>query len=114
MNTVTIVGRLGRDPELKNVGESQVVNFTLAEDYRVKGEKATNWHSCSLWGKSAAALANNLKKGDVVGVAGSIEQRKYTAKDGTEKTAHEVKCSSFSFIPSNKKADEAPSEVTEF
>lgn len=113
MNVLNLVGRLGGDPELKAVGESVVANFSIATDRKEKGEKITDWHRCSLWGKSAQVLADNLKKGDVVGVTGTVTYRSYE-KDGEKRTATEVKCSNFHFVPgANKKAD-ATGEVTEF
>lgn len=104
MNTVTIVGRIGNDLELKEVGDSKVVNFSLAEDYRKGKEKITNWHRCALWGKSAEVFTDNLKKGDVVGVTGEIQYRK-DPKD--EKRIYtDIRCSGFYFIPSNKRDEE--------
>ena len=106
MNTVSLVGRLGAEPELKEVGDSFVVNFSLATDRREKGEKVTDWHRCSLWGKSAQAFATHLHKGEVVGVNGAVTYRRYE-KEGVEHIATEIKCSGFSFIPgANKKNEE--------
>jgi len=107
MNSVNLVGRLGGDPELKTVGDSVVANFSIATDRREKGEKVTDWHRCSLWGKSAQVLSDNLKKGDVLGVTGAVTYRKYTNKDGVEATATEIKCNNFSFIPgANRREDD--------
>jgi single-strand DNA-binding protein len=106
MISVTAVGRLGQDVEIKAVGEGTVANFSLAVSRKVKGESVSDWYNCSLWGKSGEAMAQYLKKGDVVGVSGTLEQRKYTAKDGTEKVSVEIKCTGFSFIPgANAKKD---------
>lgn len=104
MNTVTIVGRIGNDLELKQVGDSQVVNFRLAEDYRKGKEKITNWHSCVLWGKSAEVFTDNLKKGDVVGVTGELQQRKDPKDD--KRVYTDVRCASFYFIPGANKREE--------
>jgi len=103
MNTINLVGRLGGDPELKEVGDSHVANFSIATDSRIKKEKVTQWHRCSLWGKSAVALAEHLKKGDVVGVTGEVQ---YTKVEGGKGYYVNIACSNFHFIPGNKKNEE--------
>lgn len=107
MNIINLVGRLGRDPELKAVGESQVVNFSIATDSRIKKEKVTQWHNCSLWGKSAAAFAEYLKKGDVVGVTGEVQ---YTKVEGGKGYYVNIACSNFHFIPSQQAKKEEGEE----
>ncbi len=112
VNVLTLVGRLGADPELKTVGENVVANFSIATDRKEKGEKVTDWHRCSLWGKGAETLCAHLKKGDVVGVTGAVTYRTFE-KNGEKRTATEIKANSFSFIPgAAKKAEDG--EVTEF
>jgi single-stranded DNA-binding protein len=48
MISATVVGNLGRDAELKTVGNGSVLSFALASTAKVKGEKTTTWVSCSL------------------------------------------------------------------
>lgn len=87
MNVCTFVGRLGRDPELKEVGSNKVLSFSVASDTGYGDNKSTIWLDCSVWGRRGESLSQFLTKGTQVTVAGSLSERKYQAKDGQEKTA---------------------------
>lgn len=89
MNILTIAGQLGRDSELKQAGQEQILRFSVADSQGK--EKPTIWHNCTLWGRRATSLQQYLTKGQNVTVTGSITQREYTDKDGQKKTAQEVK-----------------------
>ena len=95
LNKVFLIGNLGRDPELKQVGSSSLLTFSVAtsESWEKDGEwkEKTEWHRVNLWGPQAERLASKLCKGATVHVDGSIESRKYTGKDGVEKTSYEIK-----------------------
>jgi single-strand DNA-binding protein len=105
LNTVSLVGRLGKDPELKTVGEAMtVVNFNLAVKGRGKDE--TFWLPCTLWGQQAQSLAQYCTKGTKIGVSGSLRQRKYTTNSGDERTVTEIAAEHFYFVESKKVAPE--------
>lgn len=72
MNSITIVGRIGKDAELKTVGENQVASFSLVMDHMIKGEKVPQWFDVSVWGNRARTAAQYLKKGGTVGVTGRL------------------------------------------
>lgn len=97
LNRVILLGNLGADPELRNVGESCVLNMRLAtsETYldrdKVKQER-TEWHRVSLWGKRGEALSKFLKKGDRLLVEGSIRTSSYE-KDGEKRYSTEINAS---------------------
>ena len=78
-----VPGRLGRDAELKHAGDSPVLSFTVATDRREKGEKVTDWVSCSLWGTRAEKLAPHLVKGTQVFVSGQLSTRESTKNGKT-------------------------------
>jgi single-strand DNA-binding protein len=88
MISATVVGNLGRDAELKTVGNGSVLSFAVASTGKVKGEKVTTWVSCSLWGSRGEALAQYLTKGTKVAVTGELSMRE-SAK--TSKTYLEVR-----------------------
>lgn len=90
MNTGTFAGFLGRDAELKTVGQSQVANFSVAVSTFKGGEKSTLWVSAALWGERAAKLAPYLTKGSAVTISGDVDVRAYSAKDGAAKA--EIVC----------------------
>ena len=89
MNNITVAGQLGKDSELKTVGQDQVLSFSVADSQG--REKPTIWWRCQLWGKRATSLQQYLTKGQAVTVSGSVSQRTYTDKDGQEKTSQEIR-----------------------
>ena len=89
MNSLTIAGVLGKDPELKQVGQDQVLSFTVADSQGK--EKPTLWWNCQMWGKRAMTLQQYMAKGQKVTVSGSIQMREYTDKDGNKKIAMDVR-----------------------
>ena len=89
MNSLTIAGVLGKDPELKQIGQDQVLSFTVADSQGK--EKPTLWWNCQMWGKRATTLQQYMAKGQKVTVSGSIQMREYTDKDGNKKTAMDVR-----------------------
>jgi hypothetical protein len=81
---VTVVGRLGRDAEVKTVGEQVVCEFSIAVDDGVGQDKVTTWYKVASW-NGAVEKTQHLAKGDRVVVKGT---HKVTEKDG--KTYHDV------------------------
>lgn len=92
MNIITIAGRIGQDATTREVGDSTVTSFSVADDQKVKGEKVTTWWNCSIWGARGVALEQYLTKGSNVTVAGTASIRSYT-KDGEGKFSAECKVS---------------------
>ena len=86
----TILGRLGRDPELKQLDNGAVLNFSLATDHGYGQKKETMWVRCAIFGKRADTLAQYLEKGSQVLVVGELYTRTWEKKDGT--TATELEC----------------------
>jgi len=86
LNKVLLLGRIGADPDLRQTNGGAVLNIRMAtnESYldrdKVRREK-TEWHSVTVWGARAEALAGILTKGMEVFVEGSLETREYE-KDG--------------------------------
>lgn len=89
MNNITIAGTVGKDPELKRVGDNDVLSFTVADSQG--REKPTIWWSCQLWGKRATTMQQYLFKGSKVTVTGQVTEREYTAKDGTRRKVMDVR-----------------------
>ncbi len=96
VNKVILVGRLGKDPEVRNLDNGAVVaNFTLAtsESYKDKttGEKKeiTEWHNIVLWRGLAEISQKYLHKGDMVYVEGKLRTRSWE-KDGVTRYTTEV------------------------
>lgn len=103
LNNVVIVGRLTKDIELKQAGETTVANFTLAVDKprdKDKDHPEANWIDCVAWGKTAEFLAKYFFKGNRVGVTGSLQTRTYENKDGAKVKVTEVLVSTVDFVES--------------
>lgn len=100
MNSIAISGRLGADPEIRQVGDSRVTTFRLAETTSRKGQDGsyiTNWYRCDAWGKTGETCAKYLHKGDPVTVTGELMIRNYKDKSGQDRTSVEVKIDRFAF-----------------
>ena len=90
MNIVTIAGQLGKDAEIKYLNNGDpICNFSVADSQGK--DKSTIWWRCSLFGKRADSLSQYLVKGQAVTVTGTLTEREYTDKDGTQKKAQEVR-----------------------
>lgn len=97
LNKVILIGRLGRDPEMRYTPSGQpVANLSVATDESYTGKdgqkvEKTEWHRIVVWGKQAEFCGNYLAKGRLVYVEGKLETRKWTDKDGAEKYTTEIK-----------------------
>ena len=107
MNSITVAGQLGKDSELKQIGQDQVLSFSVADSQG--REKPTIWWNCQLWGKRATSLQQYLTKGQAVTVTGSVSQRTYTDKNGVEKVAQDVRVNDVAL--QGGKRDEAPRQA---
>ena len=96
LNKVFLIGRLGRDPEVRYMPNGEAVcNFSVAtsEKYTDKNgqrQEATEWHNVTMYRKLAEIAGQYLRKGSQVYLEGRIQSRKYQGKDGIERTAYEI------------------------
>lgn len=81
MKTITVAGRLTRNAELRRSQSGDpVLGFSVAVDDRSTRDKTTLFFDCSIWGKRGEALAQYLKKGTAVTVAGDLGTRDHNGK----------------------------------
>lgn len=74
LNVVTLVGRVGGDPDVKYFESGSVVcNLTLAVNRRTSKSDEPDWFNLELWGKTAEVAANYVRKGSLIGVTGSLK-----------------------------------------
>lgn len=86
LNTVTLTGRIGNDPELKYFESGSCkASASLAVDEFVKAEKRTSWIPIEAWGKTAEVIANHTSKGKQIGVQGSLIADSYQDKEGNNR-----------------------------
>jgi single-strand DNA-binding protein len=105
VNKVIIVGNLGRDPEVRTFPSGgRVANVTVATTDRWKdkasGEmkEATEWHRVVFNERLADIAGEYLRKGSQVYIEGSIRTRKYTDKDGVEKSITEIRADTMQML----------------
>jgi single-strand DNA-binding protein len=90
VNSVTLIGNLTRDPEIREAGESKVVNLGLAETREGKdGEKTPQYYDVEAWGDLAEHVAESLAKGDLVIASGRLRYDSYE-KDGEKRSRVKV------------------------
>lgn len=95
LNTITIMGRLVRDPEMRRTGSGiACVSFTLAVDRdfgkNENGEKETDFIEIVAWRNTAEFVSKYFTKGRMAVVAGRLQIRGWTDKDGNKRKAAEV------------------------
>jgi single-strand DNA-binding protein len=101
MNHITIYGNLGKDPEVKTVGEKKVAKFSVATTRRGKdkdGNKITDWHNVILWDKLAELSETYLKKGSSVIIEGELQYRNYENKEGIKVYVTEIVGNQMHFV----------------
>ena len=73
INTINLVGRAGREPDVRYFESgSMVANFTLAVNRRSRDEEP-DWFNLEIWGKQAQIAADYIKKGSLIGITGALK-----------------------------------------
>src|SRR5208282_40365 len=104
VNKVILVGRLGRDPDVRFTPSGQsVANFSVATDETFKDragerQKHTEWHRIVLWGKLAEIAQKYLNKGSLVYLEGRIRAREYTDRDQNKRTSFDIICNTLRML----------------
>ena len=109
VNKIILVGNLGRDPEMRSFPNGdQVANIAIATTDKWKdkatGEmkEATEWHRVVFNGRLAEIAGQYLRKGSQVYIEGSLRTRKWTDKDGSEKSTTEVRADQMQMLGSRQ------------
>lgn len=91
MNTITIIGNVGGDPELRFAASGKaVVKFSVADTRGKDEQKQTQWHRVVAFDEQAENVAAQVQKGARVLVTGRLNIDKYTDKEGVERTSYEI------------------------
>ena len=104
-NIVILTGRLTSDVELKSTQNGlSVCSFSIAVERRKKQgeERKADFINIVAWRSSAEFVSKYFKKGDMIGIEGSIQTRKYQDKDGNNRTAFEVVANNVQFVESKR------------
>ena len=106
VNKVILIGRLGKDPDLRYTpGGKAVASFTLATNERWSGQdgqkkESTTWHNIVAWGRTAEVLKEYLRKGSEIYIEGRIDNRSWDDKEGKKRYTSEVIVQNFQFVGS--------------
>lgn len=95
INKVILVGRIGKDPEVKTVGSSKVASFSMATsekwtDKDKKTQERTEWHSVVVWGKLAEVIEKYAGKGKELYIEGKLQTRSWDKEGGGKAYKTEV------------------------
>lgn len=113
LNNIIAMGRMTRDPELRRTPNGKAVtNFTIACD-RDFGEKKTDFIECVAWNNTAEFVNKYFAKGRMAVVAGRLQIREWTDKDGNNRKTAEILASDVYFGDSKKSNDDFTSDVGE-
>lgn len=109
LNRVTLIGNLGRDPEVRYTPNGTAVcNVSLATtNARQSGEHGedTEWHRVVFFGRVAEVIGEHMRKGRSMYVEGRLQTRKWTDKDGIERYATEIVASDMQMLGGGGKPD---------
>ena len=107
INTITISGRLTKDPVIKNIKGNNVTNFPIAHNIKYDSEN-TMYVNVSVWGKHGETCAKYLKKGAEVICIGSFVPNEWENDEGANKTSYNIKSAQVHFIGTKKDNDFPP------
>ena len=107
-NKITIVGYLGRNPELRYTPNGTAVcDFSMATSEKKGDNDVTTWFKVTTWGKQAEVVNQYVAKGKQVYVEGRVSLREYTDRDGNKRTSLEVNATDMKFIGARGEAKAA-------
>jgi len=91
VNTITVIGNVGRDPELRYANSgTAVLKFSVADTIGRDDNKKTTWHDITVFGEMAENVGSALSKGQRVIIMGKLQKSKYMGRDGVEKEQAEI------------------------
>ena len=110
LNKVILIGRLGKAPEVRYMSNGEAVcNFSVAtsetwNDRNGQRVERTEWHNITMYRRLAEIAGQYLKKGGQVYLEGKIQSRKYTDKNGAERTAYDIIANEMKMLGGNTQA----------
>lgn len=112
MNSINIIGRLVRDPELKTLTSgTSALSGTIAYNEPKKDGPVSMFFDFVAYGRTAELIDQYCHKGDMIGLSGKLQQRSYTARDGSEKKAIEILVNEMTLLPNERKRGEVANIV---
>ncbi|MCY4619189.1 MAG: single-stranded DNA-binding protein [Chloroflexi bacterium] len=113
INRIELLGRVGTDPELRQTKQGTAVcRLRLATDRRNgSGDAQTNWHNLVVWGKTAEAVAEYVRKGDRIYVSGRLGYDSWEDQDGQRRQTTEVHANEVVFLDSRNSSSQPPTRA---
>lgn len=107
LNVVTLVGRVGGDPDVKYFESGSVkCRLTLAVRRRTKNSDQPDWFNLELWGKEAETAANYVRKGNLIGIKGSLKFDSWNDRNtGAVRTSPVIKVDQLELLGSKRDSE---------
>jgi single-strand DNA-binding protein len=112
-NQIVIIGRLGQDPEIRQVNGTALCEISLAVNRPTKGPDGnyvTDWIRCQFWDKRAETLSTYVKKGQMISVTGSLRIDTWE-KDGQKQSRAYVHVEGFQMLGSKSDNQSTPQQT---
>jgi single-strand DNA-binding protein len=119
INKVTLIGNLGKDPEIRHLESGvSVAKFTVAtnESYQDKNNEwqtVTEWHNIVVWRNLAERAERQLRKGSLVYIEGKLTHRKWQDKEGNDRYSTEVVANTFRLLEKRESSQATSGGFTE-
>jgi len=104
LNEITIVGRVGQDPEIKyfDSGKAKtILSMAVNRGKDQTGTEITDWFRVELWDRSAEVAAEYVKKGNLIGIVGSLSVNRWTDNNGLEKEVFFIRADELKLLGKN-------------
>lgn len=101
MNTVTLIGNLTKDPEMRGSGETKVCRMRLADSNGAKDDPV--YIDVAAFGREAETCQRYLRKGRAVAVSGRLRFREWEAEGGGKRSAHSIAADRVDFLSSGRR-----------
>ena len=107
LNLVHLVGRAGRDPEVRYFDSGSIkCTFPLAVDRRSRNSDKPDWFNLEMWGKTAEVAGNYVQKGKLIGIQGSLKIETWTDKNtGGQRSRPTIKVDRLELLGSKRDND---------
>ena len=110
MNEIRVIGRLGKDIELRKTMQGKsVIEFSLADSEKIDGAEYTTWINCVAWDKRAENIQKYVRKGDMLFVGGKWKNDEYLDKNGNKRYRTYCLVTTFQLLP-NPRENKMPEE----
>jgi len=107
LNKVLLIGRVGKDPEVKEFQSGRMAKFSVATNEKTKDGERAEWHNITTWGKTAELVEQYVTKGKLLFIEGKIQTRSYE-KNGEKRYSTEIIANNVRFLGGRSDAQQKP------